>query len=152
MRLSRPASNWNNPKRLAALRTTFPALRSAARLNPAGNVVSDSAEASRDGEFLRRSLKQALGRPYFYTSTDDGTQVYLLVRVGTGSSEDYWALRLSPDALKDLFSQPAHDVQHLWRVEQRKTQRVIVRETLPADDADSGLAETILLQPLANSD
>ncbi|MGN2409898.1 EAL domain-containing protein [Pseudomonas syringae] len=140
------------PHTLANLRTALPALRSAARLNPAGNIVSDSAEASRDGEFLQRTMKQALGRPYFYISTDDGAQVYLLVRLGTGSSGDYWALRMSPDALKDLFSQPAQDIQHLWRLEQRKTQRVIVREVLPANDSDSGLADTILLQPLANSD
>ena len=140
------------PHALAALRTALPALRSAARLNPAGNIVSDSAEASRDGEFLQRTMKQALGRPYFYISTDDGAQVYLLVRLGTGSSGDYWALRMSPDALKDLFSQPAQDIQHLWRLEQRKTQRVILREVMPANDSDSGLADTILLQPLVNSD
>ncbi|ATV16365.1 EAL domain-containing protein [Pseudomonas syringae] len=140
------------PVMLAGLRTALPALRSVARLNPTGDIVSDSAEVSRDGDFLRRAMRQALGRPYFYTSTDDGNQLYVLIRQGGGITGDYWALRMAPDALKDLASQPAQDFQHLWRLEQRKTQRVILREPLPSNDADSGLSETILLQPLSNSD
>ncbi|OSN86366.1 putative diguanylate cyclase YegE [Pseudomonas syringae pv. actinidiae] len=140
------------PVMLAGLRTALPALRSVARLNPTGDIVSDSAEVSRDGDFLRRAMRQALGRPYFYTSTDDGNQLYVLIRQGGGITGDYWALRMAPDALKDLASQPAQDFQHLWRLEQRKTQRVILREPLPSNEADSGLSETILLQPLSNSD
>ncbi|WP_375233150.1 sensor domain-containing protein [Pseudomonas syringae] len=140
------------PVMLAGLRTALPALRSVARLNPAGDIVSDSAEVPRDGDFLRHAMRQALGRPYFYTSTDDGNQLYVLIRQGGGITGDYWALRMSPDALKDLASQPAQDFQHVWRLEQRKTQRVILREPLPSNDADSGLSETILLQPLSNSD
>nr|WP_024678787.1 EAL domain-containing protein [Pseudomonas syringae] len=140
------------PVMLAGLRTALPALRSVARLNPAGDIVSDSAEVPRDGDFLRRAMSQALGRPYFYTSTDDGNQLYVLIRQGGGITGDYWALRMAPDALKDLASQPAQDFQHVWRLEQRKTQRVILREPLPSNDADSGLSETILLQPLSNSD
>lgn len=140
------------PVMLAGLRTALPALRSVARLNPAGDIVSDSAEVPRDGDFLRHAMRQALGRPYFYTSTDDGNQLYVLIRQGGGITGDYWALRMAPDALKDLASQPAQDFQHVWRLEQRKTQRVILREPLPSNDADSGLSETILLQPLSNSD
>ncbi|KPW35769.1 Sensory box/GGDEF domain/EAL domain-containing protein [Pseudomonas coronafaciens pv. atropurpurea] len=137
---------------LAHLRTALPALRSFARLNMSGAVVSDSAEASRDGEFLKQAMKQALGRPYFYTSTDDSTQVYALIRQGSDANGYYWVLRMAPEALKDLASQPGQNFQYAWRLEQRKTQRVILREPLPSNEADSGLSETVLLQPLSNSD
>ncbi|MFH7422599.1 hypothetical protein RA276_28715, partial [Pseudomonas syringae pv. tagetis] len=56
------------------------ALRSAARLNPAGDIVSDSAEASRDGDFLKQAMKKAQGNAFFYTGTADGNQVYVLIR------------------------------------------------------------------------
>ncbi|KGS14363.1 diguanylate phosphodiesterase, partial [Pseudomonas coronafaciens] len=137
---------------LAHLRTALPALRSFARLNMSGAVVSDSAEASRDGEFLKQAMKQALGRPYFYTSTDDSTQVYALIRQGSDANGYYWVLRMAPEALKDLASQPGQNFQYAWRLEQRKTQRVILREPLSSNEADSGLSETVLLQPLSNSD
>ncbi|MFH7519296.1 hypothetical protein, partial [Pseudomonas syringae group genomosp. 7] len=77
---------------------------------------------------------------------------YVLTRQGGGDSGDYWALRMPPEALKDLASQPAQDFQHVWRLEQRKTQRVILRQPAPSNDADRGLSETVLLQPLSNSD
>ncbi|WP_375232655.1 hypothetical protein [Pseudomonas syringae] len=51
------------PTTLVNLRTALPALRSVARLNREGEIVSDSAEASRDGEFLEQAMKQARGRP-----------------------------------------------------------------------------------------
>ncbi|MDU8644706.1 EAL domain-containing protein [Pseudomonas syringae group sp. 26L6] len=140
------------PTALASLRTALPALRSAARLNPTGDIVGDSAEASRDGEFLRQAMKKAQGHPYFYTGTEDVKQIYILIRQGGGVSGDYWALRMAPDALKDLASQPAQDFQHIWRLEQRKTQRVLLREPAPSNEADSGLSDTVLLQPLSNSD
>lgn len=101
------------PTALASLRTALPALRSAARLNPTGDIVGDSAEASRDGEFLRQAMKKAQGHPYFYTGTEDVKQIYILIRQGGGVSGDYWALRMAPDALKDLASQPAQDFQHI---------------------------------------
>ncbi len=140
------------PTTLVNLRTALPALRSVARLNREGEIVSDSAEASRDGEFLEQAMKQARGRPYFYTGSEDGNQIYILIRLGNGVSGDYWAVRVAPDALKELASQPAQNFQHLWRLEQRKTQRVILHEQVPANEADSGLSDTILLQPLSNSD
>ncbi|CZT30712.1 PAS:GGDEF protein [Pseudomonas cerasi] len=137
---------------LVNLRTALPALRSVARLNREGEIVNDSAEASRDSEFLEQAMKQARGRPYFYTGSEDGNQIYILIRLGNGVSGDYWALRVAPEALKELASQPAQDFQHLWRLEQRKTQRVILHEPVPANEAESGLSDTILLQPLSNSD
>ncbi|WP_328803440.1 sensor domain-containing protein [Pseudomonas triticifolii] len=137
---------------LDTLRSALPALRSVVSLNPTGEVIKDSAAATSDGVFLKNALTQALGRPYFYTSDEQGTQIYLLIRQGNGRSGNYWVLRLVPEALKGFIQQPAQDFQHLWRLEKRATRNVILRETASDDDADTGHTETILLQSLSNSD
>ncbi|EGH49961.1 PAS:GGDEF protein, partial [Pseudomonas syringae pv. pisi str. 1704B] len=32
------------------------------------------------------AMKQARGRPYFYTGSEDGNQIYILIRLGNGVS------------------------------------------------------------------
>ncbi|TFZ32903.1 diguanylate phosphodiesterase, partial [Pseudomonas syringae] len=103
-------------------------------------------------DFIEQAMKPARGRLSFQTGAADGNQIYILVRLGNGVSGDYWALRVAPAALKERASQPTQDFPHLWRLEQRKTQRVILHEPVPATEAESGLSDTILLQPLSNSD
>ncbi|WP_164672207.1 hypothetical protein, partial [Pseudomonas viridiflava] len=109
---------------LSALRSALPALRSVVSLAPNGDVIRDSADMSSDATLLRSALKQAIGRPFYYTSNDDGSQIYLLLRQSAGSNGNYWAVRMVPDALKGFIQQPTQDFQHLWRLEKRVTQQV----------------------------
>ncbi len=135
---------------LQRLRETVPSLRSVAWLSPQGDVIRDSAETTLDGAFLKSALQQAVGRPYYYTSSEDGLQIYMFVHQADGLGGAYWAVRMAPDALKALIQQPSQDFQHLWRLESRLTQRVILRDA--SMQTDSGQAESVLLQPLSNSD
>ncbi|WP_283778738.1 sensor domain-containing protein [Pseudomonas viridiflava] len=137
---------------MSALRAALPTLRSVVSLAPNGEVIRDSADMSSDATLLKSALKQATGRPFYYTSNEDGSQIYLLLRQSAGTTGNYWAVRMLPDALKGFIQQPTQDFQHLWRLEKRVTQQVILRETLPDNVTDTGHAETVLLQPLGNSD
>ncbi|HEX8595853.1 MAG TPA: EAL domain-containing protein [Pseudomonas sp.] len=137
----------------ATLRQSLPALRSIALLNAEGDIVTDSAKSPRDADFLKRSMQQAAGRPYYYDNAADGSQIYLLVRK-PGEVQGYWALRMTPDGLKSLIRQTSQDFQPLWRLENGSTERMLFRDS-PSDDEPSGSSlgdsETVLLQPVSNS-
>jgi diguanylate cyclase (GGDEF)-like protein/PAS domain S-box-containing protein len=139
------------PGTLSRLNDALPALRSVAGLNAAGDVTDDSARAH-DGAFLKDLLATAADRPYFYRTSDDGTVVYLLMRQTGTSSRAYWAIRFDAEVLKVLIRQPAQDFQHLWRLEERSSRRVLLRESPSRTDDEGGQPETVLLQPLNNSD
>ena len=140
------------PSALAGLRQALPAFRSVAVMNAAGDIAADSGDVTADTAFLKTALKQVAGRPYFYTANEDGTLIYLLMRQTGGIPGDYWVVRLQPDALRDFIQQPEHDFQHLWRLEKRVTQRVILRAALPSGEPEANQTDTLLLQPLNNSD
>ncbi|MCF5710012.1 EAL domain-containing protein [Pseudomonas syringae] len=137
---------------LDGVRTALPAVRSVVSLAPTGEVIKDSADLPGDAAILKSALKQATGRPFFYTSNEDGSQIYLLIRQSGGLTGNYWVVRMVPDALKAFIQQPTQDFQHLWRLEKRNTQRVILREPLPENGTDTAHTDTLLLQPLSNSD
>ncbi|MBD8496314.1 EAL domain-containing protein [Pseudomonas syringae] len=136
------------PSTLAPLRQALPALQSVVWLNPVGDVIKDSAGSTFDAAFLKEQLAQAQGRPFYYTHGDDGNRVYLLLRQAGSFSGDYWVLRLGIDVLKSLTQQYDHDFIHLWRLESREGQQTLVRDTY----RNAGSAETVLLQPISNSD
>ncbi|WP_177523045.1 EAL domain-containing protein [Pseudomonas sp. v388] len=139
------------PQTVIGLSETLPSLRSIAWLTSAGDVINDSARA-RDAAFLKSTLAQAADRPYFYRSSEDASLVYLLLRQTGSASGAYWVARLDPDILKTLIVQPRQDAQHLWQLEERSTQRTLLREASSNDEAEGGQPETVLLQPLSNSD
>jgi diguanylate cyclase (GGDEF)-like protein/PAS domain S-box-containing protein len=142
---------------LDMLRQALPGIRSVAWLNAAGDIARDSLEGTNDGDFLKRSFQQALGRPYYYDNSEDSSQLYLLVRQPGELTPGYWALRMAPDTLKTLTRQTSQDFQPLWRLENRTTQKVIFRDTngititgpqVVPDDRP----ESVLLEVLTNSD
>lgn len=138
------------PEALISLNKPLPSLRSVAWLTSTGELINDSAQA-RDSAFLNNMVAQAADRPYFYRSSDDGALVYLLMRQTGSASGAYWVARFDADILKTLISQPTKNAQHLWRLEERSTQRTLLRES-SQDEAKGGEPETVLLQPLENSD
>jgi diguanylate cyclase (GGDEF)-like protein/PAS domain S-box-containing protein len=139
------------PGALKSLGEALPSLRSVVWLTSSGEVINDSAQAARDGAFLKSLMTQALDRPYFYAISDDGMLVYLIMRQTGSASGAYWVARLTPDVLKALIRQPAQDFQHLWRLEERTSQRTLLRDTHLRDDTEAGHAETVMLQPINNS-
>lgn len=139
------------PGPLNRLKSTLPGLRSVVGLTATGEVISDSAQA-RDGALLKSMLAAAADRPYFYRIADDGALVYLLMRQSAKADSTYWIVRFDPDILKVLIRQPAQDFQHLWRLEERGSQRLLLRESAAFNDDAGGQPETVLLQPLNNSD
>ena len=139
---------------LAALRQSLPSLRSIALLDATGSVVADSVDNPRDADVLKKAMQQAAGRPYYYDNATDGSVIYLLVRK-PGDVREYWALRMAPEALKALARQTAQDFQPMWRLENRTTERMLFRDSPPASEPSGsslGENETVLLQPLTNSD
>jgi diguanylate cyclase (GGDEF)-like protein/PAS domain S-box-containing protein len=138
------------PEALISLNEPLPSLRSVAWLTATGDLINDGARA-RDSAFLKNMVVQAADRPYFYRSSDDGALVYLLMRQTGSASGAYWVARFDADILKTLISQPTRNAQHLWQLEERSTRRTLLRES-SRDEAEGGQPETVLLQPLNNSD
>lgn len=136
------------------LRQSLPSLRSMAWLSAAGKITADSLDTSGDALFLKQTLQQAMGRPYYFDNNDDGSQVYLLIRYPGDTTQNYWALRLAPDVLKPLTRQTHQGFQPLWRLENRSTERLLFRDTTVQDEPvvnSVGEIESVLLQPLTNS-
>lgn len=133
---------------LAPLRQALPALHSVVWLNPVGDLIKDSAGDTHDAAFLKAQLVLAQGRPFYYTHSADGTLIYLLLRQAGGFTGDYWVVRLGTDVLKSLTQQYDHDFIHLWRLESREGQQALARDNY----RNTGSAETVLLQPISNSD
>ncbi|WP_426143515.1 sensor domain-containing protein [Pseudomonas sp. DWP3-1-2] len=152
--LQQPQNHTAQSAMTVTLRQSLPSLRNMALLDAAGEIIADSMKRPRDADFLKQSMQQTAGRPYYYTNATDGSRVYLLIRK-PGDARQYWALRLAPDVLKSLFEQSTPDFKPLWRLENSSTERMLFRDT-PTDDEPSGSSlgdsETVLLQPLANSD
>lgn len=149
-----PQDSAPQTRLLNTLRQSLPALRSVAWLNAAGKVMADSQDASSDALFLKQTLQQAMGRPYYYDNNDDGSQVYLLIRYPGETDQSYWALRLAPDVLKSLTRQTHLGFQPLWRLENRSNDRLLFRDTTVQDEpvvSSIGEIDSVLLQPLINS-
>jgi diguanylate cyclase (GGDEF)-like protein/PAS domain S-box-containing protein len=151
---------------LDKLRTTLPSLRSVAWLDPTGQIVKDSAsDTPGDGAFLAQLMRRILGRPYFFTNADDGSQIYMLVRQPGEVPKGYWVLRLSPAMLTTLTRQTAQDFKPKWRLENSLSKQILYRDEAsaakagnpapasaePAVDNTDGI-KSVLLSPLTNSD
>ncbi|WP_410524826.1 EAL domain-containing protein [Pseudomonas sp. DTU_2021_1001937_2_SI_NGA_ILE_001] len=136
------------PATLDSLRQALPALHSVVWLSPSGQVIKDSAPSTDDAALLKTLPEKAQSKPFYYTNSEDGTRLYLLVRQAGGFTGDYWVLRLHPDALKALSQQPEHDFLFLWRLENREQPQVIARDA----HRNGGTPETVMLQPIGNTD
>lgn len=149
-----PPSGGQQSRLLNDLRQALPSLRSVVWLSATGKVVADSLDDTSDALFLKQTLQQAMGRPYYYDNSDDGSQVYLLIRYPGENNQNYWALRLTPDALKPLTRQTQQGFQPLWRMENRSTDRLLLRDTTIQNEpvvSSIGEIDSVLLQPLTNS-
>ncbi|WP_425504610.1 sensor domain-containing protein [Pseudomonas folii] len=136
------------------LRHSLPSLRSIAWLDASGKVTTDSLDASTDTLFIKQMVQQAMGRPFYYDNSEDGSQIYLLIRYPGETNQGYWALRLSPDVLKPLTRQTRQGFQPLWRLENRSTDRLLFRDKTIENEpvvSSIGEIESVLLQPLTNS-
>jgi diguanylate cyclase (GGDEF)-like protein/PAS domain S-box-containing protein len=137
---------------ITRLRQSMPGLQSVAWLDSAANVLSDSAPDSQDAVFLTQMRERIQGRPYYYTDAGDGSRVYLLVRQPGSDIERYWAIRLDPQVLKSLTRQSDQDFQPTWQLENSATQRLIYQSETAQADASATNIQSVLLQPLTNSD
>jgi diguanylate cyclase (GGDEF)-like protein/PAS domain S-box-containing protein len=149
-----PQDSAPQTRLLTTLRQSLPTLRSVAWLNAAGKVTADSQDASSDALFLKQTLQQAMGRPFYYDNNEDGSQVYLLIRYPGETNQNYWALRLAPDVLKSLTRQTHLGFQPLWRLENRSNDRLLFRDTTVQNEpvvSSVGEIDSVLLQPLINS-
>lgn len=139
---------------LNSLRQSLPALRSMAWLSGTGEILADSMATGDDGDFLKQTLQQAMGQPFYYDNSQDGSQVYLFIRQPGSLSRNYWVLRLAPDALKFLTLQTTQDFQPVWRLENRTTSRLLFRDVPSSKEpmvSSEGETESVLLESLPNS-
>ncbi|SQF95268.1 PAS:GGDEF [Paucimonas lemoignei] len=139
---------------LNSLRQSLPALRSMAWLSGTGEILTDSMATGDDGGFLKQTLQQAMGQPFYYDNSQDGSQVYLFIRQPGSLSRNYWVLRLAPDALKSLTLQTTQDFQPVWRLENRTTSRLLFRDVPSSKEpmvSSVGETESVLLESLPNS-
>jgi len=137
---------------LNRLRQAMPGLQSVAWLDSDATVVNDSAPNSTDAGFLTQQRQVIDGRTYYYADAPDGSLFYLFVRQPGSDNGRYWAIRLSPQALKTLTRQSDQDYKAAWQLENRATQRLIYRGDADNDETNSADIQTVLLEPLTNSD
>jgi len=140
---------------LNSLRQSLPSLRSMAWLTATGEILSDSMPTADDNELLKQAMREAVGRPFYYDNNEDGSQIYLLIRQPGALNQNYWVLRLAPDALKTLTQQTTQDFQPIWRLENRTTSRLLFRDVAASKEpivSSVGETESVLLESLPNSD
>ena len=142
---------------LRKLQQSLPDLRSLALLSPSGQIISDSAAVSDDGDYLSELVRRSRSQVHYFSNASDGSVVHLLLHQASGSSRGYWALRLAPTFFSSLTRQTEAVNRPLWLVENRLNHQIISRdETLPqvnpgtltADD----IANSVLTVALSSSD
>ncbi len=148
----KPQTAQQTVSTLDRLRQSIPGLRSIAWLDSNANILADSTLGSTDGSFLTQLRERVQGHTYYYADAPDGALFYLFVRQPGTDSERYWALRLAPQALKSLTRQSDQNFQPAWQLENRGSQRVIYRGEAAGNETTEGHTQTVLLEPLTNSD
>ncbi|RAU40249.1 MULTISPECIES: EAL domain-containing protein [unclassified Pseudomonas] len=149
---SRVQGSVLTPSTLDRLRQAMPGLLSVAWLDENAQVLADSASGSPDADFLAQQHERIGGRTYYYADAPDGSLFYLFVRQSGSDAERYWAIRLSPQALKSLTRESDQDYKAVWQLENRTTQQVVYRGNADDEASASGDIQTLLLEPLTNSD
>ncbi|MFJ5299396.1 EAL domain-containing protein [Pseudomonas sp. NPDC088368] len=137
---------------LERLRLALPGMRSVAWLDEDANILSDSANNSADVSFLTEQRERINGRTYYYADSSDGSTLYLFVRQPGKREECHWAIRLDPQVMKNLTRQSDQDFRATWRLENRTTEHVIYEAEPANDNRTDSAAQTVLLEPLTNSD
>jgi diguanylate cyclase (GGDEF)-like protein/PAS domain S-box-containing protein len=149
---SNPPTEPQKAAMVASLHQAMPDLISVAWLDGDANVTADSASGSDDAGFLTHIHPRIQGRTYYYADAPDGSLLYLFVRQPGVDNDRFWALRLSAQALRNLTRQNDQDFQPAWLLENRDSHRLIYRGGPDNIKPDDSTIQTVLLQPLANSD
>ncbi|POA19007.1 diguanylate phosphodiesterase [Pseudomonas sp. FW300-N1A1] len=142
---------------LRKLQQSLPELLSVALLSPSGKVLSDSANDSSDAEYLGELVKRSRAQAHYFSNTNDGSVVHLLLRQASGSTRGYWALRLRPTFFSSLTKQGESGIRPMWVVENRINQQIISRDDLMPSTQPNVLtpedqANSVLIVPLSSSD
>ncbi|MDR9753063.1 EAL domain-containing protein [Pseudomonas sp. SZMC_28357] len=142
---------------LRKLQQSLPELRSLALLSPSGKVLSDTASASNDADFLGDLVRRSHAQAHYFSNATDGSVVHLLLRQASGGSRGYWALRLAPTFFSSLTKQGDMGIRPLWLVENRVNKQIISRdEAMPTARpgllTEDDLANSVLTVPLSSSD
>ena len=147
-----PQNGDQKASMLAHLRQSMPGLDSVVWLDADAKVTADSDPASSDASFLTQMLPSIQGRTYYYADARDSASFYLFVRQPGASNDRYWVLRLNPTALRTLTRQSDQDYQPAWLLENRDNQRQIYRGGAQDAQLTDSNIQTVLLEPLTNSD
>ncbi|TNF79028.1 EAL domain-containing protein [Pseudomonas sp. ICMP22404] len=142
---------------LHKLQQSLPQLRSLALLSPSGMVLSDTDPDSHDAGYLSELVHRSRDQAHYFSNTDDGSVVHLLLHQSTGNTRGYWALRLTPSFFSTLIKQVDTGLRPLWLVENRLNQQIVSRdESLPSISpshlSPDDLTNTVLTVPLSSSD
>ncbi|QCY10412.1 bifunctional diguanylate cyclase/phosphodiesterase [Pseudomonas sp. MPC6] len=142
---------------LRKLQKSLPDLRSVALLSPSGKILSDTAADSRDADYLSELVRRSRAQAHYFSNTDDGSVVNLLLHQASGSSRGYWVLRLAPRFFAALTKPNEAGIRPLWLVENRVNHQVISRDqtlpmTKPGALTQDELANSVLTVPLSSSD
>jgi diguanylate cyclase (GGDEF)-like protein/PAS domain S-box-containing protein len=137
---------------LANLRQAMPSLKSIVWLDIDGNISADSEGDSRDVGFLTQMHSVIQGHPYFYANEPGASTFYLFVRQPGAGNQRYWALRLKPEILKALTRQSEQDFHPAWQLENSGNHSPIYKKLPESDQPKDAPLETVLVQPLTNSD
>jgi diguanylate cyclase (GGDEF)-like protein/PAS domain S-box-containing protein len=137
---------------LANLRQAMPSLKSIVWLDIDGNISADSESEPRDVGFLTQMHSVIQGHPYFYANEPGASTFYLFVRQPGAGNERYWALRLKPEILKALTRLSEQEFHPAWQLENGGDHSAIYKKLPESDQSKDAPLETVLLQPLTNSD
>lgn len=137
---------------LANLRQAMPSLKSIVWLDIDGNISADSEGEPRDVGFLTQMHSVIQGHPYFYANEPGASTFYLFVRQPGAGNERYWALRLKPEILKSLTRLSEQEFHPAWQLENGGDHSAIYKKLPESDQSKDAPLETVLLQPLTNSD
>ena len=137
---------------LANLRQAMPSMKSIVWLDIDGNISADSEGEPRDVGFLTQMHSVIQGHPYFYANEPGASTFYLFVRQPGAGNERYWALRLKPEILKSLTRLSEQEFHPAWQLENGGDHSAIYKKLPESDQPKDAPLETVLLQPLTNSD
>lgn len=150
------ATSGDKATLLDNLRQALPDLHSVAWLDEAGRVVADSLGHTDDRDEIRRFAARTTGQGYYYSDSQDGRWIYLLLNQPASRDGARWLLRLQAGVYASLTHQAGRQVSEHWLLENQRTGQVICRDdaALAAGTALSAVEreQSLLISRLSNSD
>ncbi len=148
----RPAPGEQSTVLVAQLHTAFPDLLSLVWLNRQGGPMADTANDTRDADYIAQLPGKSAGQNYFISRgpTPDGPLYVLMRQPDNVRPGGYWVARVAPTVLnRFLYEHQSADL--LWRLEESGSQRLIAGNAEQAQAQHGDAVQSISIRELAHS-